>query len=275
MRLTATLVLAATLTACVVPTGPTAEPTTKPPTHQDVAYGPVTACPDPTVPVAYCGGSQTIDIYTPRVAPELREDGPGTIIYFHGGGGVGGDKTTDPELGYLLRQVDRGWDVASVNYRLGSSTNALTDAHRSVAWLRQSNLVNTGRVIVAGHSIGGTLAALVATTGPTQVDGWMGIAPLLDLCEPDATRWWVQRWIHLAECGRLSPWGYMDRTDPSGWVVWDPEDPIASGVPVAGVRAVENGDRTRLWVNPSTGGHHPMPNSNAAAFDNWLNWIAA
>lgn len=280
LAIVVTVVALAVLAGCVVPDGPRLDPTTVPaPTFRDVAYGPMLGCPDrvPALNPAFCGGSQTLDIYTLHGETPLSEHGPGTIVFFHEGGWVGGDKALSESFPLVARQVARGWDVVSVNYRFGKPySKALEDAHRAVAWLRQSDLVNTGRVVVAGHSAGATLAALVALTGWTDVDGWIGISPLLDLCETDETGFWANKWIEPADCARTSPVTYLDAADPSGYVVWDSADPVVSGIGTAAMRVAANGDRTRLWLDPAEhGGHMPIRQANIAAMDSWLNWIAA
>ena len=62
----------------------------------DVAYGPDAA--------------QLLDVYAPAGTTR------GTIVYFHSGGWTGGSKTIVPPV--VFQQLDRGWAVVSVDYRL-------------------------------------------------------------------------------------------------------------------------------------------------------------
>lgn len=88
----------------------------------------------------------------------------GVILFFHGGGWVLGSLDThDP----VCRQLSlaTGWPVLSVDYRLAPEQPfpaALDDARASLSWLRlnASNLrVDAGRIVVAGDSAGGNIAA--------------------------------------------------------------------------------------------------------------------
>ncbi len=83
-----------------------------PPALTDVAYGPHEGCTDRIVDVE-CGGSQLLDIY-PATAGGSR----GTIVWVHGGGLFHGDKSVFHSAGPVLAQLERGWSVVSVNYRL-------------------------------------------------------------------------------------------------------------------------------------------------------------
>ena len=136
---------------------------TLPTPETDVAYGPATGCGEID---ADCGGSQELDIYR----SEVSGDRP-VLLFFHGGGFVGGDKTmaVAPQLEAAL---DAGWDVVSVNYRLSTpDANAfpipLQDARRAVRWVK-ANAAEQGwdpdHVAAMGHSAGGNLVGMLATT---------------------------------------------------------------------------------------------------------------
>ncbi|MHC5066740.1 MAG: alpha/beta hydrolase, partial [Planctomycetota bacterium] len=43
-----------------------------------------------------------------------------TLVWFHGGGWIQGDKTTETPM--LIPFLERGWNVVNVNYRLGNAT---------------------------------------------------------------------------------------------------------------------------------------------------------
>lgn len=185
---------------------------------------------------ARCGGSQTLDVY--------RSTGPskGTIVFFHGGGFTLGDKTDRDELGPLLRQTRRGWDVVSVNYRLSDpakATNmfptAVRDAATAVNFLRSSRQqlkINTDRIVAAGHSAGGTIAALLGTAwnsgvpelaGAGRIDGYVPIAGIHDFrltFDP-----WGSNWTLNDEQSRLaSPATWLDRLDPPAYVIHGDRD---------------------------------------------------
>jgi acetyl esterase/lipase len=141
-------------------------PTTlPPPAVSNVAYGERTEC-DPAVEGA-CSSTQTMDIW--------QGSGPGphpVLVWVHGGGGISGDKTLEvPEQ--LQPVLDAGWDVVSVNYQLASRDGdqsfpaGLLDVKRAVRWIKANATANNwdaNRVGIAGFSMGGNLAEMVAVT---------------------------------------------------------------------------------------------------------------
>ena len=140
-------------------------PTTlRPPDQSDLAYGPLPGC---GADDSDCGGSQQLDIYRSSVP------GPNPVmVWLHGGGGVAGDKAGEvPED--LQALLDDGWDIVSANYRLATTGGSnrfptgLLDAKRAVRWVKANAVAqdwNPGRVAAAGHSMGGNLVQLLATT---------------------------------------------------------------------------------------------------------------
>ncbi|MFZ4520047.1 MAG: alpha/beta hydrolase fold domain-containing protein, partial [Microthrixaceae bacterium] len=131
----------------------------------NLAYGPVRGCPQP--PDEDCAGSQTLDVW------RSAKPGPNPVLlWVHGGAGVSGDKTEGvPEQ--LQRFIDDGYDVVSVNYRLAQEdgTNVypvgLQDVKRAVRWVKANAAAQNwdpARVVAAGHSMGGNLVEMLATT---------------------------------------------------------------------------------------------------------------
>lgn len=146
-------------------TGLPAPTTLPPPAVANVAYGDRTDC-DPAVE-GECSSTQMSDIW--------HGTGPGphpVLVWVHGGGGVSGDKALEvPEQ--LQPVLDAGWDVVSVNYQLagrdgGQSFPAgLLDVKRAVRWVKANAATNDwdpNRVGIAGFSMGGNLAEMVAVT---------------------------------------------------------------------------------------------------------------
>jgi acetyl esterase/lipase len=139
-------------------------PAPVPPPVNAVAYGPLP--------------EQLLDVHLPTAGT-----GPfPVIIYLHSGGWVGGTRTVVP--GVLMQQIDRaGIAVVSIDYRLtahavdGSIVNPFpvpdTDVDRAVRFVRAHaatwNLDPT-RVLLAGASAGGHLAALAAAAPGQFVD---------------------------------------------------------------------------------------------------------
>ena len=132
--------------------------------------------PDETVTFATVDGRPLqAAIYRPRLSDNLAP----VLLYVHGGGFMTGSATeTDADLRWF---ADRGWLVASVDYRLfpeGAPTWDLApaDVACGAAWLT-SNAVRLGgdidRLAFLGDSAGGNLAinlAYAAARGEVETD---------------------------------------------------------------------------------------------------------
>ena len=113
-----------------------------------------------------------LDLYLPE------GQGPfPVIIWIHGGGWTSGDKDLDPN-DPQVRQVGRGYAVASINYRLSQEAKfpaQIEDCKAAARWLRAraSNYdLDPSRIAVWGSSAGGHLAALLGTSGDvTELEG--------------------------------------------------------------------------------------------------------
>ena len=129
-------------------------------------------------------GPVPVRIYTPEGKQGV---GPG-LLHIHGGGFVIGD--LESELGTCIALCrNLGITVVSVDYRLAPQSAfpaALDDCVASWEWLQQHGVelgVDPQRIVVAGESAGGGLAATLAQRlldeGGTQpVAQWL-FAPML------------------------------------------------------------------------------------------------
>lgn len=118
--------------------------------------------------VAYATKSQSekMDIYLPNSG-----NGPfPVIISIHGGGFMMGDKA-DGELTPMLKALDRGYAVVSINYRLSSEAvfpAAVNDVKAAIKYVRANaskyNL-NPDKIATWGGSAGGNLSAIAGTSG--------------------------------------------------------------------------------------------------------------
>jgi acetyl esterase/lipase len=121
---------------------------------------------------ARVGGSGiALDLHSPA-----KQNGP-LIVYVHGGAWRGGSKSEMP----LKQLVEAGWPVASVDYRLSTVARFPAQVHDIKAAIRflrgkEKDLgIDASRVIVAGSSAGGHLAALVGVSnGDKQLEGAVG-----------------------------------------------------------------------------------------------------
>ena len=134
------------------------------------------------------GGEITLRIYTPRGLP-AGETLP-IVIYFHGGGFVGGDiDTHDATARYFSKHADA--IVVNVDYRLAPEHRCPTqidDAYAALVWTAEhaSELRgNPGRIAVAGDSAGGNLSVvmtqLAKERGGPRIAFQALIYPWLDL----------------------------------------------------------------------------------------------
>lgn len=121
-----------------------------------------------------------------RTTPE-RVDGPGVVLYLHGGGYVGGTLSTHRALvGRLALATAR--PVVSLDYRLGPEDPFPAAVDDAIAALEQLSRGGYGPVALAGDSAGGglALATLVAVrdrpTGPEPAAAWL-ISPWADLTQ--------------------------------------------------------------------------------------------
>jgi acetyl esterase/lipase len=116
----------------------------------NIAYGPA-------------GRRNRLDVYRHRSAPS----GAPTLVYFHGGGYVSGDKHREARA-LLHRLAAAGWVCVSANYRLRPAAGFrehLADAHQALAWAREHGPelgADPRTVVVAGSSAGAQLAAVAA-----------------------------------------------------------------------------------------------------------------
>lgn len=109
----------------------------------------------------YAEGKDRLDLYL----PEGKERFP-VVVFFHGGGLLGGDKSGSEHVGMAL--ASEGYGAAIANYRLSPTVahpEHAEDAARAIAWV-QKNIESYGgnprKIFLSGHSAGGYLAALLA-----------------------------------------------------------------------------------------------------------------
>lgn len=97
-----------------------------------------------------------LDVYAPKTQKDFS-----TVVWFHGGGLTGGNKSIPKQL------QDQGIAVVAVNYRLYPKIKSpayLEDAAAAVAWTFK-NIEKYGgspqRIFVSGHSAGGYLTSMI------------------------------------------------------------------------------------------------------------------
>jgi acetyl esterase/lipase len=236
---------------------------------------------------------KTLDVYTPRA-----NGNRGVIVMVHGGGFTGGDK--DPLFtwaGSVVHQLDRGFSVVNVNYRLAPAAPfpaAVLDVNAAVKWVRTTGPsmgLNPATIIVVGGSAGGTIVADLALAynrgnaapfGQLEpVDGYITLAGPLAL---DAwISWGVQSRVAWGAGSEpaASPVANVDPWDPPGLVVQGDKDGL---VPPAHMTAFQDQANAvgyrRLRVDyVTTGpdecrGHFPACGASAAGVDSFVDGVA-
>jgi arylformamidase len=116
---------------------------------RDLRYGPT--------------GDETLDLCVPHTGAPL-------VVFFHGGYWR---RLHKDDMTYVARSLaKRGIATAVVNYGLAPALTLeeiVAQARRSVAWLRANAAAHgadPSRIVLAGHSAGGQLAAMCVVDGP-------------------------------------------------------------------------------------------------------------
>ena len=188
-----------------------------------------------------------VDVYLPRNAV-----GPTpTLMYFHGGGWVGGNK--DANVLRLLPYLEMGWSVVNVSYRLGRvslAPAAVEDCLCALRWVirnaEQYNL-DPARIVVMGNSAGGhlslTTGIVPASAGlarqcpgdePLEVAAvinWYGVTDVGDLLEGPNMRNYAVEWMgsmpdRFEIASRVSPLTYVRAGLPPILTIHGDADPI-------------------------------------------------
>lgn len=176
----------------------------------------------PWSPEPLADGRGLLDVYQPEGARQAP-----VVVFFHGGGLLAGDKSLAAHLG--LRLAREGFVTVSTNYRLSPAVSHPThvrDAARAVAWVRD-NIAGFGgnpdRMVLAGHSAGAWLAALLATDPRWLEERGMSRASLAGVVP-------VSGFFHVPRLAPERPrsvWG----EDPEAWRDASPARHVDDGVP--------------------------------------------
>jgi acetyl esterase/lipase len=132
--------------------------------------------------------AHALDLYIPR----WREGRVPVLVLVHGGGWTEGDKASPSMVEAARFAMSLGFAAASVNYRLASGKENLfpaapNDVVRAVQFLKSRAdqfLLRADRIVVAGLSAGGHLAALVPAFAPGLVKGVASFYGPMDLGRP-------------------------------------------------------------------------------------------
>jgi acetyl esterase/lipase len=118
--------------------------------------------------IPYAGNSNTyqmLDIAYPSVGKAPYK----TIVLFHGGGWMSGDKQSET-IASIFQATTQGYAVVSVNYRLSGEVRwpkPLHDAKAAIRFIRTNAdryLLDTKKLVAWGASAGGHIAEMLAAT---------------------------------------------------------------------------------------------------------------
>ena len=187
-----------------------------------------------------------LDVYKRRDATGPQP----TLIFFHGGGWVGGSK--EASLMSLMPWFEMGWNVVNVEYRLGRvalAPAAVEDGLCALRWIAtqaKTYDIDASRLVVSGESAGGHLAM---TTGmipesaglDRQCPGiplpkvaaivdWYGITDVADLLDganrkPYAVAWLASMPNREEIARRVSPLTYVREGLPPILAIQGDADP--------------------------------------------------
>lgn len=157
-----------------------------------------------------------------------------TLIYYHGGGWIFGDRTGATLL--FLPYLEMGWNVINVEYRMANvslAPAAVEDCRCALRWAvrnaKQYN-IDTDRIVLTGHSAGGHLSLITGMlpegTGlDNNCDGteklrvaaivnWYGISDVSDLVQGRNRKNYAVMWMGsqpdpLTVAKRVSPLTYV------------------------------------------------------------------
>jgi acetyl esterase/lipase len=174
-----------------------------------------------------------------------------TLIYYHGGGWVFGDRTGATLL--FLPYLEMGWNVINVEYRMASvslAPAAVEDCRCALRWAiknaKQYN-IDTDRIVLTGHSAGGHLSLITGMlpdgTGldnnchgneklkVAAIVNWYGISDVADLIQGPNLRDYAAMWMgsqpdQLAIAKRVSPLTYVRAGIPPIISIHGDADPV-------------------------------------------------
>ena len=170
----------------------------------------------------------------------------GTIVWIHGGGFTRGGRAEllDGSADAVVEQRRRGFDIVSVDYRLAPThpfPAARDDIAAAVRWIRDDGAalgLSAERIVLVGHSAGGTLAAMIGTTpgtateaGPVpRVDAWVSVAGMASFDPVEMARDFPGEWgiDSPAERRSAEPNATIDADDPPGLLIHGDLDVIVT-----------------------------------------------
>jgi acetyl esterase/lipase len=156
-------------------------------------------------------------------APAAAEGPRPALIWFHGGSWNGGSWAHCPTVCRVARERD--YVVIQIEYRTedrfaSGPLAMIEDARDAVAWVRghaNELAVDRARVVIAGFSSGGSVAALLSTTSaPGDVRGAVLMAPCV---APLGDGWFRRMTAGRVSESEITPAANLGAADPAMFVV--------------------------------------------------------
>jgi acetyl esterase/lipase len=176
---------------------------------------------------------------------------PPTLIYYHGGGWIFGDRTGATPL--LLPYLQMGWNVINVEYRMANvslAPAAVEDCRCALRWVIRNAKqydIDPDKIVLTGHSAGGHLALISGmlpegtgldnecygdeTLKVAAIINWYGISDVGDLLQgPDfknyAAMWMGSQPNAMEIAKRVSPITYVRPGLPPVITIHGDADPV-------------------------------------------------
>jgi len=179
-----------------------------------------------------------------------------TLIYYHGGGWIFGDRTGATLL--FLPYLEMGWNVINVEYRMASvslAPAAVEDCRCALRWAvrnaKQYN-IDTKKIVLTGHSAGGHLSLITGMLpdgtgldnncyadekyGDVKVNvaaivNWYGISDVNDLIQGPNLKNYAMMWMgsqtdQAATAKRVSPIAYVRSGLPPVFTIHGDQDQV-------------------------------------------------
>lgn len=177
------------------------------------------------IPYSNISKAQKLDIYLPDEG-----DGPfPVIIAIHGGAFMMGDKA-DIQVLPMLKALNRGYAVISINYRMSGETifpKLVNDVKAAIRWVRANAskyYLNKGKIAAWGGSAGGYLASMAGASANVQKLEDLSLGNEKEPCNLQAVVTWfgptdfILMDKHLAESG-LYPQDHNEENSPESLIL--------------------------------------------------------
>lgn len=213
--------------------------------------------------------------------------GTPTLIYYHGGGWIWGDRTGATL--FFLPYLQMGWNVVNVEYRMASvavAPAAVEDCRCALRWVIQNAKkynIDTTKIVLTGHSAGGHLALITGMLPPgTGLDNrcygdedlkvaaiinWFGPTDVADLAQGPNLKNYALMWLgsqpdRLVIAKSVSPLTYVRKGLPPIITIHGDKDEVVPYEHAVRLHKALNGAGVPNQLITVHGGSHGQFNSD-------------